>query len=321
MIVNIHSVEERCKYLLDTIENNCKEAVLTRKQIQRLKSDEVTAHFFMASSIEDDDSSYEESLESFDSSFDEEVSFYLESYRFLDDDFTREDLISILPSHKSSHYLEILMRLQAESLREIKSISEIIYQEASLSPEELASYQEFIELEKKKIQTLQELLKEPVDETTSSEEKFNRIVLVPTLSGNIRVLDELKHIPVEYYDDFKVLFQSIVDGTFVGVKKFTNNPILSKIFEVKGFKVRVIFARLSNDTYAIISAFIKKTDTDKYYTDSLSRKVSDYKKIEASLKSKISDDDFLHENELYVQQLFQLISPKDESYQYRKEEF
>ena len=141
----------------------------------------------------------------------------------------------------------------------------------------------------------------------------NNLVFVPTLSGNIRALDDLEHIPSEYYSRFKDLFDSIVDGTFKNVKVFASNSPLYGITEVRGFKVRVVFTRLSSDTYAIITAFVKKSDKDKLYNESLNNIVREYRGLEASLKANLNNPEFMKENEKSVQQLWNILAPKNEA--------
>ena len=156
------------------------------------------------------------------------------------------------------------------------------------------------------------------EEIVEVQEHKNRIVLIPTISGNIRVIDELEHIPSDYYDSFLELINSIINGTFKNVKTFTSNYHLTGISEVKGFKTRVVFSRLDKNTYGLITAFVKKTDTDKLYKDTLTRKVSHFKENEAKLKEKIKDKEFMELNDLYVEELFNLISPKEAEVELKK---
>ena len=132
------------------------------------------------------------------------------------------------------------------------------------------------------------------------------------LSGNIRIIDDLEHIPNDYYDGFKDLINSIIDGTFKNVKTFSNNEGLLGISEVKAFKIRLVFKRLNNNTYALITAFMKKWDNDKLYQESLANKIKDYYSIETKLKELINNPEFIEENEKNVQQLWNVLSPKED---------
>lgn len=302
--------------LLKVIESGCKEARLKRAELSRLKkhlhSDTIEESIdnsndlkLVASSeivLEDDD-------------FNDEISFYLDNYKTLDDSFTYEDIINILPTKDNYYYEDIISRLIAESYKEIKEINEFLLDD-SLSKEELIECKDLINKEKTKIKYIREFMNK--EEIVEVQEHKNRIVLVPTISGNIRVIDELERIPSDYYDSFLELINSIINGTFKNVKTFTSNYHLTGISEVKGFKTRVVFSRLDKNTYGLITAFVKKTDTDKLYKDTLTRKVSHFKENEAKLKEKIKDKEFMELNDLYVEELFNLISPKESEVELKK---
>ena len=72
--------------------------------------------------------------------------------------------------------------------------------------------------------------------------------------------EEIWHLTKDFYPSFLELIKSIEDGTFKGVKRFTNNHDLLGVNEVKAHQVRVGFVRLAVDTYALITAFVKKSD-------------------------------------------------------------
>ena len=302
--------EKQVNELLKKIENDCKEARLKRSELSRLKK-----HLHSDTLEEDIDnskeiktiSSSEVILE--DDDFNDEITFYLDNYKTLDDNFTYEDILSILPTKDHFNYLDIINRLIAESYKEIKEINELIIEDASITKEELKECLALIEKEQTKIKYLRRS-KEEDEEVTVTEHK-NRIVLVPTIGGNIRVLDEMENIPDEYYNSFLELINSIINGSFKNVKSFTGNSQLSGVAEVKAFKTRVVFSRLDKNTYALITAFIKKSTTDKLYKDTLKRKVAHYRENERVLKEKIKDPLFMEENDLYVEELFNLLTPKN----------
>lgn len=245
-----------------------------------------------------------------DDSFEDEVSFYLGNYRQLRDDFTEEEIKHILPKKKNPRFKDILLRLSSESIKEIKEVKEVLRTE-ELSSDEIDLCNRIIEKEKRKIEYIKSRLLVS-EEVVEEQEEKNNIVLVPTLSGNIRIIDELEHIPNDYYEGFKELINSIIDGTFKNVKQLASNSNLAGITEVKGFKVRVVFTRLNYNTYALVTAFVKKTDTDKLYQESLEGKIRDYHLLESKLKENLNNPEFLEENEKNVQQLWNVLSPKEE---------
>ena len=246
-----------------------------------------------------------------DDSFKDEMNFYLLSYRQLSEDFTKEEINEILPKKKNPKFKDILLRLSLESVKEIKEVKELLREE-EISLEEKELCNKIIESENKKIDYIKSKLIVSDKEEIEEQEEKNNIVLVPMLSGNIRIIDDLEHIPNDYYEGFKDLINSIIDGTFKNVKTFSNNEGLIGISEVKSFKIRVVFKRLNDNTYALITAFMKKWDNDKLYQESLISKVKEYYLIESELKKLINDHEFMEENEKNVQQLWNVLSPKEE---------
>ena len=247
-----------------------------------------------------------------DDTFEDEINFFLTSYRQLKENFTEDEMKSILPRRKHPRYKDILYRLSIESIKEIKDLKDILREEEISEDDELLC-RNLIDTEKRKIDCIKSRLISSVIESEEEIEEKNKLVLVPTSNGNTRVVDELEHIPSDYYDGFRELIQSIEDGTFKNVKVFKNNNNLIGISEVKAFKIRVVFTRLSSDTYALITAFVKKCDNDKLYNESLVNKVRDYYSKENMLKEAIKDPVFMEENEKNLKQLWNIISPQVET--------
>lgn len=312
--MNKELAEERCNELIKKIEEDITNASKIKNEIRKRRIDTPKKEEITISKSNE----YEEiETEEIEDEYEEEVSFFLDNYRKIRDDFEDIELYSILPSRKHNEYKRILIRLQLESIKEIKEINDLIIEE-NLKDKDLEEYNLLIDKEKRKINCLKKLLKEEVIE--EDNDINNNIILVPTLSGNIRIIDELEHIPEDYYDGFKELINSIIDGTFKNVKSFKNNIKLQGLSEVKLFKIRIVFTRLSSNTYALITAFIKKSDNDKLYKESLISKVNDYHQIEKQLKVLIEDKEFLEENNKQVEYLLNLLSKEENIKEYIKDD-
>lgn len=307
--MTIIDLNEQCNYLLKEIEKNCRKAAMTRSQIERLRMEKQETVFRTPSVSNDTFVKCEKDNER--EAFEDEIEYYLSDYRSLELPISNDDIQTILPKRSNYHFQDILLRLQAESIREIKEIEEIMMESNHLTTSELLEYRQLLDIEKLKIETLRECLVQKDDSSFVEEEK-NQLVLVPTPSFNVRIIDDLEHIPSEYYPNFYELIQSIVDGSFKGVKRFKNNRYLIGISEVKAFKIRVIFTRLGPNTYALITAFMKKSDNDKLYQESLQNKVSEYRKIESDLKKNLSNEEFLLENDKAVEEMFALLRGEKE---------
>lgn len=243
-----------------------------------------------------------------DEDFENEVEYYLSQLKELKNSNIEDEFETSIPSSMHYQYERILTRLKLESIRLIKEIKDLLAEEG-LSLEDMNAFKEELDLELKKIELINKAL-EPVKETEqTSTKKDNKLIFVPTSGGDIRVLDEIDSIPYEYYDRFLGLFQSIKNGTFKNVQRFTGNNELNGLCEVKDFKVRVIFVRLTKDSYAIISAFTKKSDNDKAYRAAVIKKYNDFQLAESSLRKNIQNEEFLELHKTYETELFEKLSP------------
>ena len=94
--------------------------------------------------------------------------------------------------------------------------------------------------------------------------------------------------------------------TFRNVKRFSsNNTETAGFCEVKNHKTRVVFDRVGPNTYAVITAFMKKSDKDKGYFDFLKRVLSDYKtNNQKVLKESCDSVEFMTLQKHYELELF-----------------
>lgn len=238
---------------------------------------------------------------------DTEMEEYISLYNSLDTSFTKEELLAVLPDLSNKRYFDIILRLKAESLREIH---ELYLLGASLDNNDTEEKEEVlsaIEFHEKKMTLLDEI--NTFEEMVPGEEHKNKLILTPTTGGNIRLIEEMNHIPFEFYPRFIELLDSIVDGTFKNYKRLTSNTeIIRGLAEVKGFQVRVVFARVGVDSYALITAFTKKSDSDNGYISTLKKKVADYKSMKDVLIKNLSNQDFIEENDKNVEELYNILN-------------
>lgn len=304
--------EEMCDNLLIDIENKYQMMQKRKADIERLKrqinNDKYEEETPVIESLDLDEVEDDEEIN------EDPMSFYVLSYRNLSDEFRLDDIISILPNRSHYDYENIIKRLIAESYKEIKEINELLLSDSSICIEELEEYKGLIGKEQLKIKYLNEAL----NPTIEIEEKKNNIFLVPTIGGNIRVIDEIEDMAIDYYPGFLELINSIINGTFKDVKTFNSNGNLMGLSEVRGSQIRLVFARLNKNTYAIITAFIKKCDTGSLYKDTLNRKAIHYKQNEALFKEKIKDKEFMEANDRAVCDLLSLLNYKENNKEYKK---
>ncbi len=243
-------------------------------------------------------------------SFEDEINFYYVNLQGA----SKQEIKNLLPSKRNPNYQNILLRLKLESIKNLRSIKELEEEFSDLGIDELKEIKEVVEKEYTRIHIIDEKL---FQKDEKKEEKVtNKLVFVPMLSGNIRVLDELANIPQEYYESFLSLFSSIQNGSFKNVKYFgSTNSKIAGISEVRdlGSDTRVVFDRIGKDTYAIITAFIKKTQKSKGYKDQLTRKIAGYKSIRSEIKENLHNEDYLLEQQYYQQELWKMLenTPKE----------
>lgn len=297
--------------LLEAMKKNANTASLCREQIRKMKAaaaktkkvvpiPNIEEYQTDSVTIEDEDKA----------NFEDEIEYYISSMKEITADNIDSEIEDVLPVRKNPNYRTILYRLKLEALRNIREIEEL-FEEAD-ETEDLTIFKDEVILEQRKISYIDKALTQQKSSgATQEQEEKNNIVFVPTSGGSIRVLDEMERIPQEYQAGFKELFDSIQDGTFKGIKKFKNNNALNGIVEVKGFQVRVVFARLNKNTYALITAFIKKCDNDNGYVSVLKQKVADYRTISEQLKKNLSNPEFMDQQREYKEELYRLLGEQD----------
>ena len=298
--------------ILATIENNHSNAIQVKRNINEL---EELTRIAMAQKEEEKVGKFTTIMtgepEEEEDPFEEEVAYYLEDYKNLPTDFIEQDLKDVLPVHRHSDFKSIILRLYAESLKEIKEILELLSIEDDESMKK--ELEDLLIHEKRKILGLKKALQPKIDNgDVIEEEEKNNIVLVPSKAGNIPILDDFEHIPSDFYPGFVELIDSVINGTFKGLKRFKNNNCLNGICEVKGFQIRILFQRLNHNTYALITAFLKKTDNGKEYQNFITSRVSSYKLLSDWLKRQLDNEEFQKVNASSIKQLFETIGYTEE---------
>ena len=115
-------------------------------------------------------------------------------------------------------------------------------------------------------------------------------------------MDTIKN---EYYEGFEELFRSIKDGTFKGAKRLnSNNNKTSSLSEVRGFKTRVLFDKLDENTYIIIMCAVKKCDYDNGYKKSIETRSLTYRAMKPKLISQKDSKEYKDENKDIEKKLF-----------------
>lgn len=240
----------------------------------------------------------------------DEKDYYLGEFLKLES-FDRESVEEVLPSRNNYNYEKIICYIMAEIIRReinpIKGLIVDISNEKNPDKDDLFELKEELLISKSKIDVLREILL--TEEKKETIEKKNNLIFMPIALGEeVRIFDELKSIPQEEYAGFIELFKSIKDGTFKNIRRFTNNENYNGGLEVKGNGIRVVFQRLSKDTYCIITMFMKKTQIDYGYRNNLINRYSEYKSVEKELKQRVKDPLFINKHKEFENKLFEILS-------------
>jgi len=300
-----------CEELESVIKMNCATAAKIRTESEKLRREslETAGNSRLVRIITDipiirEEVPVQKEVEN-DSEFEEEIDFYIQGLERLSEEELRDLNIvcDVLPSRNHEDYNKIMFRITARYLREIKEIMEYLDLEDSMPDDDLQMLRQEVLACKRKMALLKEIRSQKVDKKEDQKEE-NRLVFVPTASGNIRVFDEIDHLPIDFYSDILLGLKSIKNGTFKKVKRFTDNATVMGISEVKSGQTRVIFDRLGVDTYAIISIILKKGNSPKAYHERLESNIANYRRQEESLKSCLASSEFMKLQSGYEQELY-----------------
>lgn len=313
-IVDLDGITEQ--ELLKVIGDNVRVAQMMKSKIRELKKIQTQSNELPNNKSNDEknnevfdtlDVVYKEDAVKVNASFEDEVNYYLAGISQVLEEELDEKLESFLPSKSHYRYKEIILRLKLESLKNIKEIKELLVAEdGNISSEDMREFKDEILLEQKKIALLTSI-SNTKDAKKEEQVIKNRFVFATRSGGNIRVLEELNRISSEYYPSFLGLFNSIKNGTFKDVKRLNSNPEVAGFCEVRDLSAntRVVFDRIGENTYVLITAFIKKSEScDNGYMDSLKKKINTYKSYSLQMKENLGNSEFMelqheYENELY----------------------
>lgn len=236
----------------------------------------------------------------------------------LDATVLEERVLGNLPDKNSQYYDTILLQIQMRLLKNIKEIEEFINEMDQIDTNDLTGFKAEIELNDTKIKLINKIRKRA--EIVETEAKtYNNLIFVPTSGGNIRVLEELSHIDIEYLDGFKGLFDSIKDGSFKNMQRFYSaNNKNAGVSQVKDYKIRVVFDRISSHDYAIITAFVKKSDNDMGYLRSLISKIKNYDRVRSILKENVTNPEFMNLQKSYENELYGILNQTNKGKQHVK---
>lgn len=292
--------------LLAAINQNLRTSNYMQKEMQKRN----TSQSVFVSNFSDEDPLIEEISpfipeQEYDQ-FENDILYYMSELSSLTAGSSKEEIREVLPDKDDYDYEKVLLRLMAELVRENNEMT-IFSDEEGVSLEEKKFLASEIEENLRRKDILKELVTEKEKEEENEVHEENKMVFMPTQSGNPCVISELKHIDSAYYESFASLFESIITGKFKNLRKFSPNSAVAGLFEVKDFAIRIILSRLGPREYCVISAFTKKTDSNKDYQEQINLRASNFRKLEASLKENIKNEEFMQLQATYQEELFNML--------------
>lgn len=220
-----------------------------------------------------------------------------------------EDISLVLPDKNSENFYHIVYTILLNLYEEVMGIKKLLFQERNNSDRETKQYfMNEVEQLMFKIQYIKGLIKveDKQIETTKSE---NELVFLRTNYGNICALSDIKDIPMEYYDQFYELLESICDGSFKNFKSLVGNGGVRGLCEVKGDKTRIIFDRIIDNIYVILYIFVKKVDSSASYQAALQNRGHLYKSSYEEIKSLLeTSDEYLEENRKIKDKIYHILT-------------
>ncbi|MCI8467554.1 MAG: hypothetical protein HFI08_05135 [Bacilli bacterium] len=213
-------------------------------------------------------------------------------------------------------YSDIITFLQnATDLNKTKQqIITHLYQEACTFNEMAKNYSNFQDKEACKreieailcqigwIQNFQKSEKKEVNSAT-----HNNIMFLTSSSGRIIPLEEImKNIPMEFYDSLKEALLSIENRTFIGFKPLTKR----KYNELKKADIRVLYSRVNENTFLILSCFIKDFYSNLKYRENLKRLNDILEKNESEYKTLAQDPNYLEEQDKIKNTIYNILTKK-----------
>ena len=245
--------------LFDQIEENDIEIKKIKTRVEELKEN-INRSSKKINHEEKTDNSENSKNKKYDSK-EIDVSSYIELLYCAD---SIEDLSTFLPKASDKNFDSIINALMLHLQREFVFFSKYL-NELDISKEELIHTKQDLN----RISRLKDLLldyKESfIEEDKETIDNKQQLFYLQTSSGNYKILNDIKQIPIEYYDKLYILFNSLQNGRYKNLKVLSGSTMGSGYYEVRLPELRLTFMRLRPDTLCVMSAFLKKANKTRHH--------------------------------------------------------
>ena len=224
---------------------------------------------------------------------------------------TYDEIVSCLPKKDDVNYgnivNSILIRLYKDKVEIINFLNQENNKEITEAFDVELTMLDF------KIETILDYINEVIEEEVY--EPGNRIVFLKNSSQEPYIFQTLKGYE-EYYESFLELLNSIINGRFKRRRYFSNNEKIINIYEVKNFKTRILFTRIKDDAYIVLSAFVKKCDSDLRINNFVKNSSDKLQWQKDFLTSMLNNEEYMRQEQLYLEQLIDMLKRKEKVKQY-----
>ncbi len=214
-----------------------------------------------------------------------------------------EEINKILPP-TSSRYFPMICCFIAQTLKEIKEITEYRRSGYITTKEDLDLIISDKKELQKKLEYLRSLLSD-AEEKEQEEQQKNIVILIPDLLAKDNLTSKRAK---ELYPEILKLIHSIENGTFYRMRRLCkgNDNSMNGAPEVRTVSgVRIAYKQIGPNAYAIFAIFIK-AKKDMRHHDFLVNRMREYEERAQQLKEDLTDEQFMKQQ----QELFNIFCEK-----------
>ena len=240
---------------------------------------------------------------------------YYESISLLQN---KEDIENALPKPEYENFFSLISGLINMLDKELASTREML-QDSSDMKEYI---EEEINLIKLKLDICNKLLHKAIEDKQIEEEALvtpkKNIIFATTDSGNICIESDLKGISEEYLqsveDSLIQLQEGVIEENIEKGKSMTNNAKLSKVHELKPFKVRIFYKILSPDTVYVLMVKMKKSNNAlrdrREIEERVEQRTKQYEQLKMKIKDPVIKEELINQNKEHLDRILGHIEQK-----------
>lgn len=183
-------------------------------------------------------------------------------------------------------------------VEEIVDIKKMLYQERNnIDDETMLYFTNEVEKLTIKVEYLKQITNRNQKKNIEIKDNSNKLIFLKTNYGNVCAYSDIKDIPIDYYEIFDDLLESIYLGKFKNLKVLAGDGPLAGVSEVKDDQARIVFDSVSKDTYVILAMFLKKVDTDAGYRAYVKNRKDLFEANEKIIVEALNNEEYLEEHE------------------------